>query len=61
MPPQYLWLQSRYGREDMHFVVFGNKPPRFPAPELRIPAKWRARLATAAALRPNDAQSTDRE
>ena len=61
MPPQYLWLQSRYGREDMHFVVFGNKPPRFPAPELRIPAKWRARLATDAALRPNDAQSTDRE
>jgi hypothetical protein len=51
MPPQYLWLQSRYGREDTHFVLFGNKPPPFPAPELRTPEKLRAKLA--AVLRPN--------
>ena len=50
MPRHYLWLQSRYGREDVHFVLFGNKPPPFPSPELRAPEKLRAKLVAAGAL-----------
>ena len=34
MPPVHLWLQSQYGREDRHFVLFGNRPPPYPEPEL---------------------------
>ena len=64
IPPHYLWLQTRYGREDTHFVVFGNRPPRFAAPELRIPAKWRARLAATGsrpAALPGAAQPASRK
>ncbi|MGD8451592.1 MAG: glycosyltransferase family 39 protein [Phycisphaerae bacterium] len=34
LPPVHLWLQTRYGREDRHFVLFGNRPPPFPEPAL---------------------------
>jgi len=47
LPPHYAWLQSRYGRENSHFVLFGNRPPPWPPPELRLPEKWKARLAAA--------------
>lgn len=45
MPPMYLWLQTRYGTLDRHFVLFGNRPPPFPAPELRLPDELRAKQA----------------
>lgn len=47
MPPLHLWLQTRCGREDQHFVLFGNKPPPFPEAELRVPPKLRAKLDAA--------------
>ena len=49
MPPVHLWLQTRYGTLDRHYVLFGNEPPpRFAEPELRVPDKLRARIAGAA-------------
>lgn len=47
LPPLHLWLQTRYGDFGRHFVLFGNRPPPFPAPELRVPDKVRARLEAA--------------
>jgi 4-amino-4-deoxy-L-arabinose transferase-like glycosyltransferase len=47
MPPVHLWLQSRYGTADRHYVVFGNRPPPFPEPDLRVPPKQRAKLEAA--------------
>jgi 4-amino-4-deoxy-L-arabinose transferase-like glycosyltransferase len=44
LPPMHLWLQSRYGREDTQFILFGNKPPPFTEPELRVSDKIRAKL-----------------
>jgi len=46
-PPIRHWLQSRYGDFGRQFVVFGNIPPPFPEPELRLPEKLRARLLAA--------------
>jgi len=45
MPPGHLWLQARYGREDTQYVLFGNKSPRFPEPELRLSEKVLEKLA----------------
>ncbi|MCK4342782.1 MAG: glycosyltransferase family 39 protein [Phycisphaerae bacterium] len=45
MPRNYLWLQARYGREDDQCVLFGNKPPRFPEPALRLSDQVRDKLA----------------
>jgi len=45
VPPLHLWLQSRYGAEDRHFVLFGNRPPPFPEPKLAVSPEVRARLA----------------
>ncbi len=36
LPPLHLWIQTRYGTEDRHYVVFGNKPPRFPESDLHL-------------------------
>jgi 4-amino-4-deoxy-L-arabinose transferase-like glycosyltransferase len=47
MPPLHLWLQSRHGPENRHYVLFGNRPPPFPEPELRVPPKLHARLEAA--------------
>ncbi len=44
-PPLHLWLQSRYGREDRHCVLFGNRPPPFPEPTLWISDALRAELS----------------
>ena len=44
MPPIHLWLQTHYGREDRHFVLFGNRPPPFREPALRLSEEVRARL-----------------
>lgn len=44
MPPVHLWLQTRYGNFDRHFILFGNRPPPFRPPELRVPEKLRNRL-----------------
>ena len=45
MPPVHLWLQSQYGREDQHFVLFGNRPPPYPEPELWVSDDVRRILA----------------
>ncbi len=44
MPPTYLWLQTEYGREDRHFVVFGNQSPPFREPKLRLREDVQERL-----------------
>ncbi len=48
LPPQHLWLQTRYGDYGRHFVVFGNVPPPYPEPQLRVPERQRARIEAAA-------------
>jgi len=48
LPPQHLWLQTRYGDYSRHFVVFGNVPPPYPEPALRVPERQRARIESAA-------------
>jgi 4-amino-4-deoxy-L-arabinose transferase-like glycosyltransferase len=57
LPPLHLWLQTRCGRENRHFVLFGNQPPPFPEPDLRVPPKLRAKLE-AAGWRPAPAESS---
>jgi 4-amino-4-deoxy-L-arabinose transferase-like glycosyltransferase len=47
MPPLHLWLQSAYGTADRHYVLFGNRPPPFPEPDLRVPPRQRAKLEAA--------------
>lgn len=44
LPPLHLWLQTHYGTYDRHFVLFGNRPPPFHEPVLRVPDKLRERL-----------------
>lgn len=44
LPPLHLWLQTRYGTYDRHYILFGNRPPPFREPELRVPDKVRERL-----------------
>lgn len=46
MPPVHLWFQTAYGREDRHFVLFGNRPPpqTFQL-ELRLSDEVRRKLA----------------
>lgn len=44
-PPAHLWLRTRVGREDQHFVVFSNHPPAWePPPPLVLSDRLRARL-----------------
>ena len=45
LPPLHLWLQTRRGRENRHFVLFGNRPPPFPEPDLRLMDPVREQLA----------------
>ncbi len=52
LPPLHVWLQTRYGLPDRHFVVAGNRPPPHAEPELRLPAKLRARLVAHGAVLP---------
>jgi len=33
-PETYLWMQSRVGREDRRYVLFGNQPPTWEQPRL---------------------------
>jgi hypothetical protein len=33
-PETYLWMQSRVGREDRRYVLFGNQPPTWELPRL---------------------------
>lgn len=39
MPPVHLWLQTRVGPKQRHFVVFGNRPPPWPEPDLDPPSE----------------------
>lgn len=50
MPPVHLWLQSRVGTKDRHFVLFGNRPPPWPEPELTPPSDRLDKARAAAQL-----------
>jgi 4-amino-4-deoxy-L-arabinose transferase-like glycosyltransferase len=38
MPPAHLWLQTRVGPKNQHFVLFGNRSPPWPEPKLNPPS-----------------------
>ncbi len=38
MPETHLWLQTSFGKKYKHFIVFGNKEPPWPEPELTPPS-----------------------
>lgn len=44
LPPLHLWLQARYGTEDRHFVLLGNRPPRYAEPTLELRPALREKL-----------------
>ncbi len=39
IPPVHLWLQTRVGPKNRHFVLFGNRPPPWPEPALWPPSQ----------------------
>lgn len=39
MPRHHLWMQTRRGPQSNHYVIFGNRPPPWPAPELTPPSE----------------------
>ncbi|RMF76958.1 MAG: hypothetical protein D6744_11885 [Planctomycetota bacterium] len=49
MPPHYVWLQASVGRWDRRYLVFGNRPPPWPSPDVLLPEKLRDRIAQARA------------
>jgi hypothetical protein len=49
MPATYVWLTGRVGRWDERFVLFGNRRPPWPEPQVMLPGKIRARLEAAMA------------
>jgi 4-amino-4-deoxy-L-arabinose transferase-like glycosyltransferase len=44
IPATYLWMQSRVGREDRRYVLFGNRPPPWQPPQLELTAELRRKL-----------------
>ncbi|MBU0617231.1 MAG: glycosyltransferase family 39 protein [Planctomycetes bacterium] len=44
IPATHLWMQSRVGREDRRYLLFGNRPPPWESPELQLTPKLRAKL-----------------
>lgn len=38
MPETHLWMQTAFGKKYKHFIVFGNKKPPWPEPELTPPS-----------------------
>ena len=44
LPTTHLWMQSRVGREDRRYVLFGNQPPPWQPPQLQLGAELRAKL-----------------
>jgi 4-amino-4-deoxy-L-arabinose transferase-like glycosyltransferase len=38
MPAAHLWLQTHVGPKNQHFVLFGNRPPPWPEPNLKPPS-----------------------
>lgn len=48
MPRTYLWIQTRVGPKDRHFVLFGNRPPPWPEPPLTPPSGELARPSAGA-------------
>jgi hypothetical protein len=47
MPQTHLWLAPKTGHPKQRFLVFGNRPPPWPEPDLPVkdPTKWRAEFA----------------
>ncbi|MFO0838716.1 MAG: glycosyltransferase family 39 protein [Phycisphaerae bacterium] len=54
MPPVHLWIQSSFGSRDRHYVLFGNRPPPWPEPELTPPANLLTGVWPVAAARGGD-------
>ncbi|QOJ13429.1 MAG: glycosyltransferase family 39 protein [Planctomycetia bacterium] len=44
MPPTHVWIVSRAGRWDHRYIVFGNRPPPWPAPAPAFPEKFANKL-----------------
>jgi hypothetical protein len=44
VPATYLWMQSRVGREDRRYVLFGNRPPPWQSPQLQLTPELREKL-----------------
>ncbi|MFH1746280.1 MAG: glycosyltransferase family 39 protein [Planctomycetota bacterium] len=57
MPPAHLWLQSELGAKSRHFVLFSNRPPPWPEPELTPPSE-RLNAALAQRAAPASAPTT---
>ncbi len=60
MPRTYLWVVGRIGRPDHRYLVFGNRPPPWPEPELhpqilQAIERRRAKEAQQAGLAPGEA------
>lgn len=58
MPESHLWLQTRIGPPNRHFVLFGNKPPPWPEPALNPPSDRLNAGAEKAEARNKDAQTS---
>ena len=48
LPQMYIWLQARKGRVDHQHILFGNTPPPWPEPEVRLAENQAARIREAA-------------
>lgn len=48
MPPTYPWLVARVGRPYQRYIVYGNRPPPWPQPELPLPQKTLEKIAAVA-------------
>jgi 4-amino-4-deoxy-L-arabinose transferase-like glycosyltransferase len=48
MPRTYPWLVARKGRPHQRYIVYGNRPPPWPPPELPLSKKTLERIAAAA-------------
>lgn len=44
LPPTYVWLTARVGHPKHRMLVFGNRPPPWPEPELALPEKVREKI-----------------
>jgi len=47
MPMSHIWLQSRLGRVDRHYLLFSSQPPPWPEPDLQVRGREAGRIAEA--------------
>jgi hypothetical protein len=43
-PRTYVWLTANFGRPEHRYILFGNQPPPWPEPQLKLPERVRMRL-----------------